>query len=199
MALLQHRYRSVSEWYRCLIRMWVRGCLQRCLGGLASPAPSLLSAEHSITAEVQLRVCRPMSGLFNCRSLQPHIVPQCQKSCSAVSGAETEHRSRDTFKFINYTSNDSIVINAQYNKTACLQKQSSFKVTLAQSLSASFSSNKGGTDGDGVELRHMAVSQQTKKAKRPASRHICSLYPAEVNERARAEADIKILQSDAIQ
>ncbi|TNN31643.1 hypothetical protein EYF80_058200 [Liparis tanakae] len=41
---LRHRYRSVSELKRCLMRMWVRGCRHRCLGGLASPAPSRLSA-----------------------------------------------------------------------------------------------------------------------------------------------------------
>lgn len=81
---LQHRYRSVSEWYRCLIRMWVRGCLQRCLGGLARPAPSLLRAEHSITEQVQL------SQVFNSRSSRTRVIPQCQKSCSAVSGAEPE-------------------------------------------------------------------------------------------------------------
>jgi len=104
-ALVEHRYRSLSEWYRCLIRMWVRGCLQRCLGGLANPAPSLLSAEHSIRAEDQLRVYCPKSGIFNCRSLQSHIVPQRQKSCPAVSGAETLNRSSVPFKFINFTAN----------------------------------------------------------------------------------------------
>lgn len=41
---LEDRYFSVSEWKRCLIRMWVRGWRQRCLGGFASPAPSRLSS-----------------------------------------------------------------------------------------------------------------------------------------------------------
>lgn len=107
---LQHRYRSVSEWYRCLIRMWVRGCLQRCLGGLAIPAPSLLSAERSITAQVQLRVCRPKSGVFNSRSSWTRIIPQC----SAFSGAEPKTAQV-------YTTRDR---NALCIRPACLQKQS---------------------------------------------------------------------------
>lgn len=53
----RHRYRSVSELKRCLIRMWVLGWRHRCLGGLASPAPSLLSVAHSIFTESVLWAC----------------------------------------------------------------------------------------------------------------------------------------------
>ncbi len=159
--------------------MWVRGCLQRCLGGLAIPAPSLLSAEHSITAQVQLRVCRPKSGVFNSRSPRTGTVPQCQKRCSAFSGAES--RTAQV-----YTTRDS---NALCIKPACLQKQSytgSVTLRIVQVKQR---------ETEWIQTLSETYGRLTANTKRIV--YICSLNPAEVRERAR-EADIKIQQGDAI-
>lgn len=88
-ALLQHRYFSVSEWYRCLIRMWVRGCLHKCLGGLAKPAPSLLNAEHSIVTKVELWLKESkFKSLYKWIVLSSRINPPGTRSYPPVTGAE---------------------------------------------------------------------------------------------------------------